>query len=211
MTPASPPCASCRPTPRSSSPIAPDAQRETTAKNHAEIRSEFTFGESEPWLNSAPASCFGRPAEHRQVDVDQRAGRRQGGDHVDPPADHPAHHPWHRAPAELPDRPRRHARPAPAAHAAGPAAQRPGQRHLFRGRRIGLCIPADEAIGPATGGSIEQIRTVAPNTTLVAIVTKIDKVSKERVAAQLVAASELVGRTPRSCRCRPPPAKTSTS
>ena len=52
---------------------------------------------------------------------------------------------------------------------------------------------ADEAVGPGDRWIHEQIRTVAPKTTLVAIVTKIDKVSKERVAAQLVAVSELVG------------------
>jgi len=57
---------------------------------------------------------------------------------------------------------------------------------------IGLCIPADEAIGPGDRWIVEQIRSIAPNTTLVAIVTKIDKVPKDRVAAQLVAASELV-------------------
>jgi GTP-binding protein Era len=58
---------------------------------------------------------------------------------------------------------------------------------------IGLCIPADEAIGPGDRWIVEQIRAVAPKTTLMAVVTKIDKVSKDRVAAQLVAASELVG------------------
>ena len=58
---------------------------------------------------------------------------------------------------------------------------------------IGLTIPADEKIGPGDRWIHEQIRTVAPNTTLVAIVTKIDKLPKDRVAAQLVAVSELVG------------------
>ena len=58
---------------------------------------------------------------------------------------------------------------------------------------VGLCIPADEKIGPGDRWIYEQIRTVAPNTTLVAVVTKIDKVSKDRVAAQLLAVSELVG------------------
>ena len=56
---------------------------------------------------------------------------------------------------------------------------------------IGLCIPADEGIGPGDRWIHEQIRAVAPRTTLVVIVTKIDKVSKDRVAAQLVAAGEL--------------------
>ncbi|MGV0835225.1 GTPase Era [Mycolicibacterium thermoresistibile] len=58
---------------------------------------------------------------------------------------------------------------------------------------IGLCIPADEGIGPGDRWIHDQVRAVAPNTTVVAIVTKIDKVSRDRVAAQLIAVSELVG------------------
>ena len=58
---------------------------------------------------------------------------------------------------------------------------------------IGLCIPADEAIGPGDRWIYEQIRDVAPRTALVVIVTKIDKVPKDRVAAQLVAVHELAG------------------
>jgi GTPase len=60
---------------------------------------------------------------------------------------------------------------------------------------IGLCIPADEAIGPGDRWIYEQIRAVAPKTTLVVIVTKIDKVAKEKVAEQLIAVHELVGDT----------------
>ena len=58
---------------------------------------------------------------------------------------------------------------------------------------VGLCIPADEPIGPGDRWIYEQIRAVAPKTTLIAIVTKIDKVSKGRVAEQLLAVSELIG------------------
>ncbi|MGB7357250.1 MAG: GTPase Era [Mycobacterium sp.] len=58
---------------------------------------------------------------------------------------------------------------------------------------IGLCIPADEKIGPGDRWILEQIRAVAPRTTLVAVVTKMDKVSKEQVAGQLMAVGELVG------------------
>jgi GTP-binding protein Era len=58
---------------------------------------------------------------------------------------------------------------------------------------IGLCIPADERIGPGDRWIYQQIRTIAPNTTLVVVVTKIDKVPKDRVAVQLLAVSELVG------------------
>jgi GTPase len=60
---------------------------------------------------------------------------------------------------------------------------------------IGLCIPADEAIGPGDRWIYQQIRTVAPRTTLVVIVTKIDKVGKDKVAAQLMAVNELTGGT----------------
>jgi GTPase len=58
---------------------------------------------------------------------------------------------------------------------------------------IGMCIPADEGIGPGDRWIYDQIRAVAPRTTLVVVVTKIDKVSKERVAAQLIAVQEAFG------------------
>lgn len=58
---------------------------------------------------------------------------------------------------------------------------------------IGLCIPADETIGPGDRWIYEQIRSVAPRTTLVVVVTKIDKVSRDAVAAQLIAVNDLVG------------------
>ena len=58
---------------------------------------------------------------------------------------------------------------------------------------IGLCIPADETIGPGDRWIYEQIRAVAPKTTLVVVVTKMDKVSKARLAAQLMTVDELVG------------------
>jgi GTP-binding protein Era len=60
---------------------------------------------------------------------------------------------------------------------------------------IGLCIPAEEAIGPGDRWIVEQIDSVAPTTTLVVIVTKIDKVTKDKLAAQLAAVGELVGIT----------------
>jgi GTP-binding protein Era len=58
---------------------------------------------------------------------------------------------------------------------------------------IGLCIPADEGIGSGDRWIVEQIRAVAPNTTLVVVVTKIDKVPKTKVAEQLVAVGALAG------------------
>jgi GTP-binding protein Era len=60
---------------------------------------------------------------------------------------------------------------------------------------IGLCIPADEPIGPGDRWIYEQIRSVAPKTPLVVVVTKIDKVVKDAVAAQLLAVADLVGET----------------
>ena len=58
---------------------------------------------------------------------------------------------------------------------------------------IGLCIPADEAIGPGDRWIVDQIHSVAPTTTLVVVVTKIDKVAKDKLAAQLAAVGELIG------------------
>ena len=58
---------------------------------------------------------------------------------------------------------------------------------------IGLCIPADEEIGPGDRWIYEQIREGAPRTTLVVLVSKIDKVARDRVAAQLMAVNDLVG------------------
>ncbi len=54
---------------------------------------------------------------------------------------------------------------------------------------IGLCIPADEQIGRGDrfiSGEIAELRA-----TVIAVVTKTDLVSKERLAEQLVAVSEL--------------------
>lgn len=58
---------------------------------------------------------------------------------------------------------------------------------------IVLCIPVDEAIGPGDRWIYEQIRDVAPRTTLVVAVTKIDKVPKDRLPAQLMAVNDMVG------------------
>jgi GTPase len=58
---------------------------------------------------------------------------------------------------------------------------------------IGLCIPADEGIGPGDRWIYEQIRAVAPRTKLFVIVTKSDKVGKEKMAAQLISVSEEFG------------------
>ncbi|EME18212.1 GTPase Era [Rhodococcus triatomae] len=58
---------------------------------------------------------------------------------------------------------------------------------------IGLCIPADEKIGPGDRWILEQVRQVAPRTTLLGIVTKIDKVTKDQLAHQLMAVSQLLG------------------
>jgi GTPase len=58
---------------------------------------------------------------------------------------------------------------------------------------IGICIPADEAIGPGDKWIVEQIRSIVPTTTLVVVVTKIDKVAKDDLVVQLAAVGELVG------------------
>lgn len=58
---------------------------------------------------------------------------------------------------------------------------------------IGICIPADEAIGPGDRWIVSQVRQMAPKTTVLGVVTKIDRLTPDKVAAQLLALSELLG------------------
>lgn len=58
---------------------------------------------------------------------------------------------------------------------------------------IGITIPADEKIGPGDRWIVDAVRKVAPKTPLLGIITKVDKVSRDQVAAQLLAVHELLG------------------
>ena len=58
---------------------------------------------------------------------------------------------------------------------------------------IGLCIPADEPIGPGDRWILNQVRKNVPRTPVIGVVTKVDKVSRDQIAAQLVAVAELLG------------------
>ena len=57
---------------------------------------------------------------------------------------------------------------------------------------ICVCVPADEKIGPGDRWIVDNVRKVAPKTPLVGIVTKLDKVSKDRVGEQLLALHDLL-------------------
>jgi len=54
---------------------------------------------------------------------------------------------------------------------------------------IGLCVPADQAIGPGDRRIAAELGQQAPRTPVIGVVTKIDKVPAEQVAAQLLALS----------------------
>lgn len=58
---------------------------------------------------------------------------------------------------------------------------------------VGICVPADETIGPGDRWIVSQVKEMAPRTTVLGVVTKIDRVTPDRVAAQLVALSALLG------------------
>ncbi|GAB3589589.1 GTPase Era [Corynebacterium faecale] len=60
---------------------------------------------------------------------------------------------------------------------------------------IGLTIPAHEKIGPGDRWILDAVRTAVPKTPIVGIITKIDKASRDQVAAQLMAVHELLGGT----------------
>ncbi len=54
---------------------------------------------------------------------------------------------------------------------------------------IAMCFPADEAIGPGDKRIAQQVFQAGP--TAVAVVTKVDRVPRDKVAQQLLAVSEL--------------------
>ncbi len=58
---------------------------------------------------------------------------------------------------------------------------------------IGITIPADEKIGPGDRWIVENVRKVAPHTTLLGVITKVDKVSRDTIAERLLQAHELLG------------------
>lgn len=56
-----------------------------------------------------------------------------------------------------------------------------------------MCIPADEPIGPGDRWIVNQVREMAPSTTVLGVVTKMDKVTPDRVGEQLIGLSQLLG------------------
>ena len=57
---------------------------------------------------------------------------------------------------------------------------------------IAMCVPADEKIGPGDRWIVDAVRKVAPKTQLIGVVTKVDKVGKDRVGEQLLALHDLL-------------------
>ncbi|HIW96283.1 MAG TPA: GTPase Era [Candidatus Corynebacterium gallistercoris] len=57
---------------------------------------------------------------------------------------------------------------------------------------IAMCVPADEKIGPGDRWIVDAVRTIAPKTPLIGVVTKIDKVGKDAVGEQLMALHDLL-------------------
>ncbi|HEY9388401.1 MAG TPA: GTPase Era [Mycobacteriales bacterium] len=56
---------------------------------------------------------------------------------------------------------------------------------------VGLCVPADEKIGPGDRYIARELSEMGRRTPIIGVVTKTDLVSRERVAEQLVALSDL--------------------
>ncbi|MFW0792752.1 GTPase Era [Gordonia sp. CPCC 205515] len=66
---------------------------------------------------------------------------------------------------------------------------------------ICVCIPADEPIGPGDRWIVTQVREMAPKTTVLGVVTKIDRVTPNKVGEQLIALAELLGPTSEVVPC----------
>ena len=56
---------------------------------------------------------------------------------------------------------------------------------------IGFCLPVDETVGPGDRRIAAELAEQASSTPVIGVVTKTDRVSRERVAAQLLAVSRL--------------------
>jgi GTP-binding protein Era len=56
---------------------------------------------------------------------------------------------------------------------------------------VGFCLPADEQVGPGDRRIAAELAEQASNTPVIGVLTKIDRVSRQRVAEQLMAVSEL--------------------
>jgi len=56
---------------------------------------------------------------------------------------------------------------------------------------VGFCLPADEAVGPGDRRIAAELAEQASKTPIIGIVTKTDRVSRERVAQQLLTVSQL--------------------
>lgn len=56
---------------------------------------------------------------------------------------------------------------------------------------VGFCLPADEQVGPGDRRIAAELAEQASSTPVIGIVTKTDRVSRQRVAEQLLAVSEL--------------------
>ena len=56
---------------------------------------------------------------------------------------------------------------------------------------IGFCLPADEAVGPGDRRIAAELAEQASSTPVIGVVTKTDRVSRERVGSQLLAVSRL--------------------
>jgi GTP-binding protein Era len=57
---------------------------------------------------------------------------------------------------------------------------------------VGLCVPANDKIGPGDRYIAEQLSKVARRTPVIGVVTKTDLATKQQVAEQLVAVQELM-------------------
>ncbi|HHY07590.1 MAG TPA: GTPase Era [Corynebacteriales bacterium] len=58
---------------------------------------------------------------------------------------------------------------------------------------IGLCVPADQPVGPGDRYILDEVRKIAPETPVMGIVTKIDKVPSDQLIPQLVKLADLLG------------------
>ena len=133
-----------------------------------------------------------RPAQRRQVHADQRARRREGRHHVEQAADDPTGRSRHRAPSRRPAR--RCWTPPACTGRARCWASGSTPRSAPRGQRstsIGLCVPADEKVGPGDRFIARELAEAARGHRRSRSSPRPTGCGRRQVAEQLLAVAEL--------------------
>ena len=158
-------------------------------RGHAEVECERSRREVDSARHRLPVRVrlLRRPAQRRQVHADQRLGRQQGCDRLLQAADHPTCGSRDRARARCPARADRHAGLHKPRTLLGERLNDLVRATWSEVDVVGVCLPANERIGPGDGYLVGEVAALRRRPELMAIATKSDLVTPTRMAEHLSA------------------------